>query len=59
MSSLNTLQYKQCLCILILPNCNAEFFDQICTIYRPKKWEMVQAVQIEFPYIEILQGLKY
>ena len=47
MSVLNTLQYKQCLCILTLPKCNASFIDQICTIYRPKKSELVQTVQIE------------
>ena len=29
---LNILQYKPCLCILTLPNCNSQFIDQICTI---------------------------
>ena len=37
MSVLNTLQYKQCLCILTLPKCNELFIDQICIIYRPKE----------------------
>ena len=40
MSVLNILQYlpyKQCLCILTLPKCNAQFIDQIFTIYRPEK----------------------
>ena len=45
MSVLNTLQYKQCLCILTLPKCNT---DKIFTIYRPeKKSEMVQTIEIE------------
>ena len=43
MSLLYTVQYKQCLCILTFPKCNALFVDQICTNYRPeKKSAMVQ-----------------
>ena len=47
MSVLNTFQYKQCLCILTFPQCNTQFTDQIFTIYRPEKSEMVQTIQIE------------
>ena len=36
MPVLNTLQYKQFLPILTLPKRNAQFIDQICTIYRPE-----------------------
>ena len=31
---LNALQYKQFLCILALPERNAQFIDQICTIKK-------------------------
>ena len=47
MSVLNTLQYKQCLSILTLPKCNASFIDQIFTISRTQKSQMVQIVQIQ------------
>ena len=33
------------MCILILPKCNASFTDEIFTIYRPEKSEMVQTIQ--------------
>ena len=41
MSLLNTLQYKQCLCILTLPKRNEKFIDQICIIYRKRKLKRV------------------
>ena len=34
---INTLQYKECLCILTFAKCNMWFIDQIYTIYRPEK----------------------
>ena len=37
MSVLNTLQSKQCLCILTFPKCDAQFTDKIFTIYRAEK----------------------
>ena len=37
MSVLNTLQYKECLCILTLPKCKTYFTDKIFKTYRPEK----------------------
>ena len=47
MPVLNSLQYKQFLSILTLSKCNAYIIDQIFTIYRPQKSQMVKTVQIE------------
>ena len=37
MSVLNTLQYKQRLCILTIPKCNTYFTEKIFTNWRPEK----------------------
>ena len=47
MSVLNTFQYKHCLCILTLPKFNTLLTEQIFTIYRPEKSEMVETIQTE------------
>ena len=47
MPVLNTFQSRQFLCILTLPKCDKSFRDQVFTIYRPEKSEMLQRTQIE------------
>ena len=32
-----TPQYKQCLCIFTLPQCNLDFTDKIFNLYRPEE----------------------
>ena len=58
MSELNTLQYKQCLCILGILKYDGQFMDQICKIYRPEKSDKVKTVQTEL-FINSNISLKY
>ena len=47
MSVLNTLQYKQCLCILTLPKCIHNLQTKFSQFTDQKKSEMVKTIEIE------------